>query len=1118
VFVVLLLKKILCMKTTVFVFRNLRSARNEIIINTAARVMDEVNCFFGFEFYRRQIFVHFSHPFIFNTAFDKIYGDLYPAVAFYNIGQELQILPDGCKTTCSHESIPISPSKLSMDDISLLNELILCMYSENPLSHRLSVMIAEHCNQWCSSIYMRYRTVSKKDIFLAIESPLLKRFNLIVGERVRTFYGVAEVAGVAYNRIWFKVNAQGEVWFFTIQQIMEGRSKKLFMRCGYNITDNNSSSTLHHTGSTSSLLTAVPQLTSGPSSTKLPTENQVSSSSNALTTSAIYSVTFDSATILDLLDPLKWTKEMDFILLEFLIRQSEIHGIEPWKITSEKLFENFRTLQQQLSRVILTSNALSHRWGISGPKRKAVIARLGLIRVLNQMIDMYLPFFISDQFSHKFDSNKMTSADDFIPIIESYTNIMISPSYYQRQRVELAVGEEEEECYLEDPGYRNRNNSNNANNSSSKELKEGLAAETGQKAPSLFWSPQSFSWDTTSTKIAAIQEVCYGPLHALRHLMFRQIKLNHFQEVIKRTATRPSKTDDDYDYPENLPHVKINRLKALRAREAAELLSLSGEDLLLNTMFCQLWKELKQNNAEKLRISYTHPMDDGQSRSFKIKFEAEGVDDYGGPYREIFQQICNELQLLHPSQQSKFSQNHFHESDVSSSTTVSVVAASTAATTVAAGNNRATTVHSEVVSSLSLISSFIPKDILNRHNNATTRSSHSHHTHHGTHSHHHRPSFSHGKHSSSATTGTDLSSKLNCFLPLLLPTPNWTNDAECTEKYRFMFNPNSKSQLKKELFYFFGQLVGMAVRSKITLDLAFPSFLWKSLVGEKLTEMDLASFDQSSFNFIQQLKSIHENYQKKLSERVDSQQEILLEEEDYEMIRDLTWTATLSDHSEIELIPNGKNLPVNLSDLSEYLTLYVNARFQESKVPIQLFRSGLLAIIPESSISILTWDELQSIVCGSNTIDISRLQDNTEYDDDVASDDPHILYFWEVLNEFNEMEKSAFLKFVWARPSLPPKDVEFTQKMRILSATTDDNSTIKQDQFLPKAHTCFFSINLPKYSSKRVSSYFSFIFFLLFLFVIFLRFLPKNYAMRSSTVPKWMAITEQRKAMCPDGA
>ncbi len=34
----------------------------------------------------------------------------------------------------------------------------------------------------------------------------------------------------------------------------------------------------------------------------------------------------------------------------------------------------------------------------------------------------------------------------------------------------------------------------------------------------------------------------------------------------------------------------------------------------------------------------------GQRRAFKVKFLGEGVDDYGGPYRAVFEQVADELQ------------------------------------------------------------------------------------------------------------------------------------------------------------------------------------------------------------------------------------------------------------------------------------------------------------------------------------------------------------------------------------------------------------------------------------------------------------------------------------------
>ena len=62
-------------------------------------------------------------------------------------------------------------------------------------------------------------------------------------------------------------------------------------------------------------------------------------------------------------------------------------------------------------------------------------------------------------------------------------------------------------------------------------------------------------------------------------------------------------------------------------------------------VFVQAFDELHFMEPSALRMAYTHPMDDGQERTFKVKFEGEGVDDYGGPYREVFAQFCSELQV-----------------------------------------------------------------------------------------------------------------------------------------------------------------------------------------------------------------------------------------------------------------------------------------------------------------------------------------------------------------------------------------------------------------------------------------------------------------------------------------
>lgn len=862
------------------------------------------------------------------VAFDKMFGELYPAVAFYNVGQEIEILIDSFRTTCPHESLPCSPSSLTINDISVISEIMLCISSNSLFSPRILSIILNHANEWCASTTIRSLLVSGRNIFILTKSELLSYHNLIVGEKVRTPFGISEVIGSAYNCIWFKHCFNNSVWYFTKQQILSGKEKGMFLRCTYNVSvsiDNSMDST------SSSLLDG---------------------STNDTVKITDHKLSFDSSTIQELLDSSKWNDDMDAILTKYLLNYADTNNIDVYEISVDMILSDFRTVQSLLSRVVMGNTIMSHRWGIGGPKRKAVIARISMLRLFNHFITQYLPIMLLDDGinnnhmnthlesllgvlnynKHRFmgDSNPAISAinheHDYNPIIVTLNNSVVIP----------------------------RGNEIMCNNSTLSSL-------------------VSLSWAKRVDASASILST--APLLRVRQRIFSDLKLTYFWDIVHKSTARTSKTDDDYDYPEDLPQIKINRLKSFRAKEASQLLHIPGEDLILSSIFCQLWKELRAHPSEKLRISYSHPMDDGQSRTFKIKFDAEGVDDYGGPYREIFQQVCDELQCI---------ESH-------------------SASLGGAGP---------------------------------------------------------------AATATSENGPLICYLPLLHPTPNWGSDVgDCDEKYKYIFHPSANSPLKLDLFKFLGELTGVAIRSKITLDLAFPSFIWKLLVRESVTELDIKSFDLATANFITHLgnlsKSLNDNMFDNKAKRETILQELL------SLLQDLSWTATRCDGRIVELVNGGKDKPVTLDNLESYLLLLTEYKINENILAIETFRSGLVSVIPEEALLLMSWDELQTIVCGTKTIDIQRLYENTEYDDDVSPDDAHIILFWEVLREFSEAEKSKFLRFVWARPTLPPKGVEFPQKFKVQSAVGDD-ATEKPDTYLPKAHTCFFSINLPRYTSKTV--------------------------------------------------
>jgi len=181
--------------------------------------------------------------------------------------------------------------------------------------------------------------------------------------------------------------------------------------------------------------------------------------------------------------------------------------------------------------------------------------------------------------------------------------------------------------------------------------------------------------------------------------------------------------------------------------------------------------------------------------------------------------------------------------------------------------------------------------------------------------------------------------------------------------------------------------------------------------------------------------------------------------ETFEDVYGLTFTYPSSDETTVELKENGANIPVKWEDRGEFTRLVKQFRLVECNVQVSAIRSGLVSLIPARFLSLLTWKELELEVCGSPEIDVALLKQNTTYQG-CSSTDPHIKYFWTVLEKMTQAERAQFLRFAWGRSRLPPPQ-KFTEKMKI------DSSNVAVTH-LPKAHTCFFLIELPKYNSEDV--------------------------------------------------
>ena len=175
--------------------------------------------------------------------------------------------------------------------------------------------------------------------------------------------------------------------------------------------------------------------------------------------------------------------------------------------------------------------------------------------------------------------------------------------------------------YNNNNNYCNTNNNNNGNNydNSHKNTNNEPNGANSKLLLSSIITPTLISTIWKPLDHSRILSNGTGLVPMSKHRIFPDIKLNYFKAVLTRSAARPARTEDDYEYPEDLPIVKINRFQSFRAKEASDILKLSSDDLMSSSLFCQLWMELKNVPNEKMRMIYSHPMDDGQSRTFKVR-------------------------------------------------------------------------------------------------------------------------------------------------------------------------------------------------------------------------------------------------------------------------------------------------------------------------------------------------------------------------------------------------------------------------------------------------------------------------------------------------------------------
>ncbi|XP_077415673.1 E3 ubiquitin-protein ligase HECTD3 isoform X1 [Vanacampus margaritifer] len=279
-------------------------------------------------------------------------------------------------------------------------------------------------------------------------------------------------------------------------------------------------------------------------------------------------------------------------------------------------------------------------------------------------------------------------------------------------------------------------------------------------------------------------------------------------------------------------------------------------------------------------------------------------------------------------------------------------------------------------------------------------------------------------------------SSAECPMPLPFFTRT-SNQGALEARDYYVPNPSCKEFHKYE---WIGQLMGAALRGKDFLVLALPGLVWKQLTGEAVSwSKDFHAVDSVLVNLLDAMDNMdRETFEFRFGE-------------------ELVYTTLLSDGQMVELVPGGGNVAVRYEDRREFIRLVQKARLEESKQQIAALQAGLLKVVPQAVLDLLTWQEVEKKVCGDPEISVEALKRLTGYED-LEQNDIRVQYLWEALTNFTNEDRSRFLRFVTGRSRLPAPIYVFSDKQVFCS----------ESDALPQSSTCSSTLYLPNYPSAKV--------------------------------------------------
>jgi len=278
----------------------------------------------------------------------------------------------------------------------------------------------------------------------------------------------------------------------------------------------------------------------------------------------------------------------------------------------------------------------------------------------------------------------------------------------------------------------------------------------------------------------------------------------------------------------------------------------------------------------------------------------------------------------------------------------------------------------------------------------------------------------------------------------------------------------------RKMFQLFGVVAGKALLDERMLDihLSIPFFKW--FIGKPLGMRDLAVIYPEIAKTMQEFLDLDAEYQAALVNAAGKSKEEIQKSILYRgcPIEDLCLNFVLPTQEHWELKENGKDIPVTLDNLREYVELVID-RLLISGVRIQMnaFRRGFQSVIPISSLDCFSVEEIEALICGWSP-NVKEYWETPAILDAIVCDHQYTIqslpvqYFAAALNLLDETEKRNFLFFLSGCPRLP---IGGFKSLRPRLTVVRKDTEGSPDDYLPSVMTCVNYVKLPAYSSPEIT-------------------------------------------------